>query len=64
MVSYSVFGGNAGIGAPDPDWTLPFDASQESPGVWRIVPKTDLKPGEYGLYISSVATLFDFAVDQ
>lgn len=56
--------GGAVAGAPDPDWTLPFDAEQESPGVWRIVPKADLKPGEYGLYISGIGTLYDFAVDQ
>lgn len=56
--------GRVGFGSPDTDWTLPFDAEQESPGVWRIVPKTDLKPGEYGLYISGIGTLFDFAVDQ
>lgn len=55
---------DVGFGAPDADWTLPFDAEQESPGVWRIVPKADLKPGEYGLYISGIGTLFDFAVDQ
>lgn len=39
------------FGAPDADWTLPFDAEQESPGVWRVVPKTDLNPGEYGITI-------------
>lgn len=54
------FGGS--FGSPDSDWTLPFDAEQESPGVWRIVPKADLKPGEYGFFI--MGTLFDFAVDM
>ncbi len=48
--------------SPDPDWTIPFDAEQESPGVWRIAPKADLKPGEYGLFIGY--TLWDFGVDN
>lgn len=53
-----------GFGAPDTDWTLPFDAEQESPGVWRIAPTADLEPGEYGLYFSRRSTLYDFAVGQ
>ncbi|MGV8040524.1 MAG: hypothetical protein AB2L07_10740 [Thermoanaerobaculaceae bacterium] len=36
--------------APDPDWTVPFTTSQESPGVWVISPSVALKAGEYGLW--------------
>lgn len=51
-------------GSPDSDWTVPFDYEQESAGVWRIVPKADLKPGEYGFFIGGVRILYDFGVDQ
>lgn len=52
-----------GYSLPDPDWTVPFDAEQVSPGLWRIVPKADLNPGEYGFFVSSKETLYDFAVN-
>ena len=35
---------------PDKDWTLPFSTTAESEGVWRVVPTSDLEPGEYGLW--------------
>jgi hypothetical protein len=47
---------------PDKDWTVPYESTEEEPGLWRIVPGKDLKPGEYGVYISGV--LYDFAVDR
>jgi|ERR1700733_8517045 len=52
----------SGAAAPDNDWTLPYDANQESPGVWRITAKADLAPGEYGLLVGWL--LFDFGVDK
>ena len=53
---------------PDPDWTVPFDSVEQSTGLWRLIPKADLKPGEYGLYVDLGANiqgggLFDFGVD-
>lgn len=53
---------------PDPDWTVPYDSVEQAPGVWRLIPKIDLKPGEYGLYVDFGANiqgggLFDFGVD-
>ena len=56
---------------PDADHTLAYNAEQTSPGVWRITPKNELGPGEYGLYFSSDFTskyrgtdsaIYDFAV--
>jgi len=47
---------------PDKDWTIPFEATEEEAGLWRIVPTKDLKPGEYGVYVSGV--LHDFGVDR
>lgn len=53
------------FGVPDSDWTIPFDVRQVEPGIWRMDPKQDLKPGEYGLYggLFSAADLYDFGVD-
>ncbi len=47
--------------APDVDSTLPYETTQDSPGVWRITPTADLAPGEYGLY--SRGLVYDFGVD-
>jgi hypothetical protein len=68
MLKWS-FKGNANeLAAPDEDWTVPFDAVEESPGIWRVTPKGALEPGEYGWY-GNVGTgtegvgFFDFGVD-
>jgi hypothetical protein len=47
---------------PDGDWTVPYDAAQESPGLWRFTLKEDLKPGEYGLFCKG--ELYAFGVDD
>ncbi|HEX4964334.1 MAG TPA: hypothetical protein VF173_26180 [Thermoanaerobaculia bacterium] len=63
-----------GRAAPDPDWVLPFDVKEESPGTWRIMVKRDLEPGEYGWYVNlemdaskgvnpQGGGLFDFGID-
>ena len=56
---------NKSFGAPDADWTVPFDVKQLEPGLWRMDPKQDLKPGEYGVYGGwfAMADLYDFGVD-
>lgn len=65
----AVFGGSGRATlAPDTDWTLPFDAVEESPGLWRVFPKQDLPPGEYGWYVDQglgyyASGLFGFGVD-
>ena len=63
-----MFGNTRGMIAPDPDWTLPFDSVEESPGVWRVTPKKDLNPGEYGWYVDlgaggQAGGIFSFGVD-
>ncbi|HEY2294379.1 MAG TPA: hypothetical protein VGM86_27075 [Thermoanaerobaculia bacterium] len=54
--------------APDPDWTVPFEVTEEGEGLWRVTPRQALPPGEYGWYVHPFTTLqggglFDFGVD-
>jgi hypothetical protein len=57
-----LFGKDQEGGSPDSDWVIPFDASEDRPGIWSIVPKSDLAPGEYGYYYRGV--LYDFGIDK
>ena len=54
---------SSGFGARDSDWVVNFSAKEEQPGLWRLVPIKDLKPGEYGVWGPS-QELFDFGVDK
>lgn len=63
-VGRSTLRGSGGYSSPDPDWTVSADVQQDSPGLWRVTPKADLKPGEYGLFIGGAGLLFDFGVDK
>lgn len=64
----AAFAGGRGLMEPDPDWTIPFDSAEEGEGLWRVIVKQDLEPGEYGWYVD-LATgaqgngLFGFGVD-
>lgn len=58
--------------SPDKDWTVEYEINESQPGVWEIVPRSDLGPGEYGLLFRggfagvlgpTQAELFDFGVD-
>ena len=53
------------VGTPDKDWTVPFEVKAVEHGLWRMDPKEDLKPGEYGVYGGWFTTtdLYDFGVD-
>lgn len=51
------------IGSPDKDWTIEDEVMEEKPGVWRLTPKQNLKPGEYGLWVGPQGEMYDFAVD-
>jgi hypothetical protein len=51
------------LGAPDGDWTIRFTFKQVQPGLWRMDPEKDLKPGEYGVWGPS-SELYDFGVDK
>ncbi|MFN3413233.1 MAG: hypothetical protein ACK42L_04140 [Thermoanaerobaculum sp.] len=58
--------------SPDSDWTVAYDYKELGNNVWEIVPKVELKPGEYGLLFrgglagvlgGTEGELFDFGVD-
>lgn len=63
-----------GLSAPDEDWTIPFEAAEIKPGLWKLTPSRDLAPGEYGWFSGMAAAyatkgnpageLFDFGVDR
>lgn len=63
-----------GLSAPDEDWTIPFEAAEIKPGLWKLTPVKDLAPGEYGWFSGMAAAyatkgspageLFDFGVDR
>jgi hypothetical protein len=36
--------------APDESCNVQYTAIEEKPGLWRITPKGELDPGEYGLF--------------
>jgi hypothetical protein len=53
---------------PDEDWTIPYDAIQQEPGIWRLHLSQPLEPGEYGVYLANqnqlaAGDLYDFGVD-
>lgn len=62
-----------GLQAPDMDWVVETEVREEKPGLWRIVPRAPLKPGEYGLFSgaagaqetkgSPAGELWEFGVD-
>lgn len=71
-IGHSGYGSISGLSAPDSGWTFPFTVARESADVWTITPTTDLKPGEYGLFVPTVvnntqipanAQLYGFGVD-
>jgi hypothetical protein len=55
------FSMGAGV-RPDEDWMVPYTASEEEKGVWKMTPTADLQPGEYGLFDGF--RLFGFSVGQ
>jgi hypothetical protein len=62
------FFGTKGINVPDKDWTIPYEATQEQPGTWRLRVPSGLTPGEYCIYVAagdpiSVGSIYDFGVD-
>jgi hypothetical protein len=62
--------------APDEACEVQYSAIEEKPGLWRITPKEELKPGEYGLFWwagssplinrtgASPMSLYDFGVEK
>ena len=64
----SVKQGNSGmfshknLGAPDSDNQIDYDVTQQGQDTWLLTPKKDLKPGEYGLWMS-MQEFYDFGID-
>lgn len=48
--------------SPEEGSIVPYDFTEEQPGQWRLTPKADLEPGEYGLLCSG--QFYDFGVDK
>jgi len=61
MGNSKIFGAK-NIGAPDSSNQIECDVVAEGPDTWRITPKKDLKPGEYGIWMNS-NEMFDFGID-
>lgn len=64
----AMFGNSSKMLEPDRDWTVPYDVEEMGADLWRVVPKEELEPGEYGWYVdlgagAQQATIFDFGVD-
>ena len=62
LVSAGPWGGRV-ADEPDEDAIVDCVVKEEKPGVWRLTPKKDLKPGEYGVYVVG-GMLHDFGVDK
>jgi len=54
--------GSKNIGAPDSSNQIEYDVVAEGPDTWRMTPKKDLAPGEYGLWLQG-NEMFDFGID-
>lgn len=54
------------INAPDKDWVVKTTLKEEKPGIWRLSPVSNLKPGEYGLLEIGLPQIqmYDFGVDK
>jgi hypothetical protein len=53
--------------APDGDFRIKCEKTEDKPGVWRFTPIKDLKPGEYGVYVGKgeqTGVVYDFGVDK
>lgn len=69
----SVKMGNMGVfkqkrlNTPDTDNRVECDTVHEGADLWRLTPKKDLKPGEYGIFgstgVAQTAEMYDFGVD-
>jgi hypothetical protein len=43
-------------------WHVDYDATEPSPGIWHVVPRRDLTPGEYGIVVPG-GVLYEFGID-
>jgi hypothetical protein len=61
MANMKMFGAK-NLGAPDSDNQISYETVQEGPDTWRITPKKELRPGEYGLWMPTME-IYDFGID-
>lgn len=54
--------GAKNIGVPDSDNQIEYDVVAEGAYTWRLTPKKDLRPGEYGLW-DQMGEMYDFGID-
>ncbi|HEY2092968.1 MAG TPA: hypothetical protein VGJ81_13865 [Thermoanaerobaculia bacterium] len=47
---------------PASHWQVAYDASETTPGTWRLTPRSQLDPGEYGI-VAPGGVLFEFGID-
>lgn len=47
---------------PAAHWYVKYDASETTAGTWRLTPRSQLEPGEYGI-VAPGGVLFEFGVD-
>lgn len=64
----AMFGNSRTAMEPDHDWVFEWSAEDTGNDVWKVVPKVDLEPGEYGWYADFGAGaqqngIFDFGID-
>jgi len=64
----AMFGSSRGFMEPDHDWVVEWAAEEAGENLWKVTPKSDLAPGEYGWYVDmgtgqQQTGLYDFGVD-
>jgi hypothetical protein len=69
LQSPSIWAGGATSDDPDETCDVPYSAIEEKSGLWRITPKVELKPGDYGLFrwggrSTSASLLVGFGIDK
>jgi hypothetical protein len=62
LESIGMWGGSMSS-EPDEDFIISTTMTEAGGGVWKFTPKSDLKPGEYGLYAEK-GFVYDFGVDK
>lgn len=47
---------------PASHWQVEYVASETTPGIWHVTPRSPLEPGEYGI-VTPGAVLYEFGID-
>lgn len=64
----AAFGNSRTFLEPDHDWVIDYRVEEAGPDLWRVIPREDLRPGEYGWYVDlgtgmQEAGLYGFGID-